>query len=458
MPGFSPNLTFGGSIPKLEVGKFGNQAQSGRWVVRISLVLFGIAVVLALASLSACSDRERAPAGKNLVLTWWHINSDKPAIAAIDSIARDFEKANPHITIQTLPLDNLEFRSKLQLMLNANDPPDIFASWGGGGLQEQVAAGKIKDITDWVKGADWTTKINPAALGIYSFDKRIYGFPQDLGMVGFWYNRTLLAKAGFDKFPADWANFLRLLQALQAKGITPIALGLADKWPVSYYWGYLTLRIGGPDIYADILARKKKFTDPACIEAARMMQALMALAPFQASYTADDFAGQSRLMGDGESAMQLMGQWALGVQAQFAEKKGALAAEMSFAAFPAVAGGLGSIKSVMGGANGFVVARDAPAEAVQLLEFFNRPENQQRYFDAFPAIPTSPLAKISEPALLLVKRELETMEHFCLYPDQTFTNEVNSLLNDISARIMIGELSPEQGCELLQASWEKSAQ
>ncbi|HRX17160.1 MAG TPA: ABC transporter substrate-binding protein, partial [Spirochaetota bacterium] len=134
----------------------------------------------------------------------------------------------------------------------------------------------------------------------------------------------------------------------------------------------------------------------------------------------------------------------------------ALSHLMMFAPFPSVKNGKGSIKDAMGGCNGFVIGKNAPDEAIEFLEFFTRAENLQKSFDVFPAIPTVNEVVIKNEGHKAVKKYLNTMSSFNLYPDQLFPLETGSMINEVSARIMLGELTPEEGCKILDRTWEAS--
>lgn len=414
-------------------------------------------VLCGLLLFSACYKKKEEVPVEPVVIRWWHINNDTPSHELFQAVAREFENANPGVTVKVTLLENMEYKPKLNLEFAAGDPPDIFHSWGGGGLAEQSRKGYVRDITAWVKSERWKSSINQAALDLYSFEGKIHGFPHDLGAVGFWYNSDLLEKVGYREFPADWDSFLALCDTLKKAGITPVSLGLADRWPVMFWWSYLALRIGGPGLFDDIREGKTTFSDPALIKAGYMLQDFYRRGYLPATALGDDFASQSRHVGDGLAAMQLMGQWALAVQAQKSEKKDDLSPVMRFAPFPAVSGGRGNTLDVLGGGNGFVIGGKAPDKAIELLEYFTRAENLQRYFDTFPAIPTVAEVRIESQGLNMVKEYLLTMRSFSLYPDQMFSQDINNLINDISARIMLGKLSPEEGCASLDEAVKKEA-
>ena len=71
--------------------------------------------------------------------------------------------------------------------------------------------------------------------------------------MGFFYNKELFAKAGVDASKIKtWDDLLGAVKALKGAGITPITVGGADKWPVSFYWS--TCRC---DRAASLLSRRR---------------------------------------------------------------------------------------------------------------------------------------------------------------------------------------------------------
>ena len=70
-----------------------------------------------------------------------------------------------------------------------------------------------------------------------------YGIPYNVGVVGFWYNKELFAKAGISSAPSTWPQFLADVAKLKAAGIAPIAIGGKDKWPDAFYWDYLAVKL-----------------------------------------------------------------------------------------------------------------------------------------------------------------------------------------------------------------------
>ena len=140
-------------------------------------------------------------------------------------------------------MENDAFKQAISTAIQAGDPPDLFQSWGGGVLRQQVEAGQVMDLTDVL--SDVIDNIAPGALAPYTVDGRVYGLPWNMGMVGFWYNTELFEEAGITKEPQTWSEFLDVVRQLKDAGITPIALGQADQWPGHFWWAYLATRAAG---------------------------------------------------------------------------------------------------------------------------------------------------------------------------------------------------------------------
>ena len=286
--------------------------------------------------------------------------------------------AHPNVKINVNVNENEAFKAKLATDLAGGNVPDLFQSWGGGGMGEQVDAGLLKDITSDLACKD---QINPGALGLYAKDGKQYGAPFDLGMVGFWYNKAQFATAGITTPPATWDEFLTDVGKLKDAGITPIALGGKDKWPGMFWWAYLALRAGGSEAMQNAVATGD-WSGPAFVQAGTELKKLVDLKPFQEGFLAapwDGAGGQAATMANGKAAMQLMGQWAPGtMNANSPDQKG-IGDDLGWFPFPSLAGGAGAPDDAFGGGNGFVVGKDAPPETVDFLCFLTSTDAANRW-------------------------------------------------------------------------------
>ena len=92
-----------------------------------------------------------------------HIYPVPKVLEIWQSAALEYEKANPTVKIEFDYLENEEFKAKLSTLLQSNDRPSLFHSWGGGVMREQIQAGVCQDITNAIDG-DFKDSFYPAGV------------------------------------------------------------------------------------------------------------------------------------------------------------------------------------------------------------------------------------------------------------------------------------------------------
>lgn len=396
-------------------------------------------------ALGGCGD-DGDTSSSSKKIRWWHIANTDPMMSEWAKMARQFEAAHPGVTIEITPLENEAFKTKLTTVIQAGDPPDIFHTWGGGVLAQQADAGMVKDLTDGV-GA-WRDTLIPTALDSYTVDQKTYASPVDTGMVGFWYNKELLERAGLSAPPATWSEYLDAVRKLKAAKITPIALAGKEKWPGHYYWAYLAMRVAGLDALRQA-AVDKNFNTPDFIAAGARLSEFVALQPFQTGFLAAGYStadGQAATVGNGKAAMELMGQWAPVVQRDNSAGKKGLGDKLGFFEFPAVDGGKGKITDAFGGGGGFAIGKDAPPEALEFLKFLAQPDNARIEAKTAGVLPVVKAASdaVTDANLKLVGESLTRSTGFQLYLDQAYAPAVGQQVNDSVAELLAGKSSPDK--------------
>ncbi|WP_326726070.1 extracellular solute-binding protein [Streptomyces sp. NBC_00243] len=394
-------------------------------------------------ALSGCGSSDGGSGSGKTTVEWWNITTTEPAKKLWAERAREFEAAHPDVKIKIVTLENEAYKSKMTALTTSGKLPDIYHTWGGGVLKQQVDAGLVEDLTD--KVSSWTKDFVPAALAAYEFEGRSYAVPFDIGMVGFWYNKALFKKAKIDSPPTTWSGYLDAVQALKDAGITPIALAGKEKWPGMYYWAYLSMRVAGLEAMQKA-ATEADFTGEGFVTAGQHLKDLVALEPFQKGFLGAAYStpsGEAALMGNGKAAMELMGQWAPVVQGDAGK---GLGEDLGFFSFPAVEGGKGALTEVFGGGGGHAVRKGAPDAAVEFLKFFAEKEFAEKLVKETGLIPVSKDARaaLTDPNLTAVSDALNTATGFQLYLDQAYAPAVGQEINDSVAALIAGSKSPEQ--------------
>ena len=393
--------------------------------------------------------------GETVEIDWWHIQNNDPGLSDWQAMADAYTADHPNVKINITVMENEAFKAALQTNLQAGDVPDLFQSWGGGVLRDQVDAGLVRDITDLA--ADITSQLAEGAVGLYQVDGRQYGIPYNAGMVGFWYNQDLFAEAGLEAPASDWDELLDQVETLKGAGITPIAVGAGDKWPAHFWYSYLMVReCGAAEMEA--IAADGNFSRDCVITAGTKLLDLVALEPFQAGFLGaqwDAPDGESGTMASQGAAFDLMGQWAPGAFRTQAGVEGdeELPWALGWAPFPAVAGGAGGPDDAFGGADGFAVGKDAPDEAIDFLGFITNADNQ-RTWASNSGLPVNPDANdaVTDPNMKAVLDGLNAAPFVQLYLDQYFTSEIGGQVNDQAALLFAGATTPEDAAAAITAT------
>jgi raffinose/stachyose/melibiose transport system substrate-binding protein len=421
---------------------------------RYSILLLLLIPLLTL-SISMVSAQDEP-----VTIDWWHISTEESQAAYWQELADAFTAENPNVTINITILENAAFKERLNTVMQANDPPDLFQSWGGAVLWNFAENGLVRNIAPELEGEWYDSFAANAALELYGQDGEYYGVPWTWGAVGMFYNKALFEEAGLDPDnpPATWPEFLDAVQTLKDAGITPIALGEGEKWPGHFWWVYLALRLGGEDAFLAAYNREGSFADEPFVQAGEYLQQLIDMEPFQEGFLAATHPESQGVFGNGEAAMMLMGQWTPGAQAQYSESGEGIGAEnLGFFNFPAIEEGAGNPDDVMGGGDGIAVGANAPDEAVEFLRFLTNADSQRA--GAFFIVPVvSGLDDLVEDDAVLqsILEARNGAPYFQLYYDQFLPPAVGSAVVDAVETIFAGTATPEEAAQAIEdaASFE----
>ena len=405
-----------------------------------------------VAAPSAAAPSEAAPseAAAPVTIEWWHISKDDPGKTLFKGIADAYMAAHPNVTINITVLENEAFKTKLTTQMQSGTPPDLFQSWGGGTMAAPAAAGMLKDITADV--APWKDTVNAGAMSIYAYNGKQYGVPWDMGMIGFWYNKKLFSDAGISAPPATWDELVTDMGKLKAKGVAPLAIAGKDMWPSMHLWTYLLLRIGGSDALQQMIQSGDWNTD-ACKAAGDAVLKLNDLKPYQDGYKSATYDNEAAAVGNGKAAMELMGQWAPGVQVADSTSKKGLGSDLGWFPFPAVTGGAGAATDGVGGGNGIAVGKNAPPEAVDFLKFFSSVENADSLNSSTPPTALSPVigteSTVTDPNLQAVLAGRNAASFIQLYLDQATSPAMGTAINEATVALFLGQSTPEKVCQAI---------
>ncbi|MNK61879.1 Multiple sugar-binding protein precursor [compost metagenome] len=409
-----------------------------------------IALMLGAASASAAT-----------VVKWMHVELDPKSVAVWEEIAKEYEAKHPDVDVQLQFLENEAFKAKLPTLLQSNDVPDFFYSWGGGVLEEQSKTGALKDLTDVfdADGGKLRQAYNASAIDGLSFDGKVWAVPYRVSLVSFFYNKELFAKAGVKAEDIKtWDDFSATVKKIKEAGIVPIAGGGGEKWPIHFYWSYLVMRNGGQAVFD--AARKGEgegFMNPAIIKAGEQLAAFGKLEPFQPGYLGSTWPQALGVFGDGKAAIILgFDNTEANQRKNAGDGKGLAPENIGRFAFPVVEGGAGKATDTLGGLNGWALTKNASKEAIDFAAFLTSKESEEKMATAGMILPvaTGAAGAVKNPLLADSAKQLAASTWHQNFFDQTLGAAVGRVVNDISVEIVSGQMTSEEGAQQIQDAFE----
>ncbi|MCR4713655.1 MAG: extracellular solute-binding protein [Treponemataceae bacterium] len=390
-------------------------------------------------------------------ITFWHLDTTDEQQAAWREIADNFEEKHPNVTVEITCFENGTFKQRIAQAVQAGNPPDIFRSWGGGTMLDQVEAGMLREITNYVNTGIIST-ISDGGKGIYSSNGKQYGAPYSLGTVGIWYNKAIFDECGLteDDF-STWTKFLNSCQIIKNHGYAPVALGAAESWTTQFWWTYLAQRLGGEQDFLDAYNGTGAFNTGTFLTAMNMLKAFVETNPFQDDFLQTYHAEQNALVADKQAAMTLMGQWAPSTGHDNATTAAGRNAVFGYMAFPVVDGGIGLLSDTQGGGDGLVIGKNAPDEAIEFLKSLYTFENYQIICTRLYACPVIPgYNEYINSEMRTIAQAVQDAGYYQLYYDQFLPPAVAEVLKENVLAVITGTKQPQAACDAIQASWEQN--
>lgn len=391
------------------------------------------------------------------VVTMMHVEQGKPTTDAWEKIAVDFEAQHPGVDVQIQYLENEAFKAKLPTMLQSNERPDIFYSWGGGVLKEQSTTGAIVDLTEAMDadGGAWRNSFSQGIFAGLVFDDKVWAVPYKTGNMAIFYNKEQFAKAGVDAATIKtWDQLIDGVKKLKEAGLTPLACGGGDKWPIHHWYGYLIMRNGGQAAFeAAKRGEGDGFAADFVVKAGQNLRQLGELQPCQPGHLGAKWPESLGVFADGKAAM------ILGFEATYQNQKTNAADDVGLAyenlgrlAFPMVEGGAGNPEDTLGRLNGWAVSTGAEPEAIEFIKFFNNVENQTDLAKEGLIVPVAVGAEaaLTDELMRASAKQVAAAPWHQNFLDQDLGPAVGRVVNDVSVEIFEGNMSPEDGARAIQ--------
>lgn len=288
---------------------------------KAAAALAAAAVISLLAS--ACTGSNQSAANddpnKDVTINFWHGWSAPGEVKAIqDNVAR-FEKAHPNIKVK-VTANITDAKIQQALRAGGSKAPDVVSSFTTDSVGKFCTSGSFVDLKPFLE----KSKIDPAKV----FPKSLLEYTQFAGnqctlpllndAYGLYYNKDAFKAAGITAPPKTWSEFEKVAEKLTK----PKGDGYAQLGFMPTYHGYETTPMHyasqwGP-AYFDAEGKSSIAKDPAFSKMLTFQKSLIdKLGGFQKlekyRNTFGDEWGAKHPFHTGQVAMQLDGEWRLGM-------------------------------------------------------------------------------------------------------------------------------------------------
>jgi raffinose/stachyose/melibiose transport system substrate-binding protein len=376
----------------------------------------------------------------------WTLTFDNDsANVAWDKIIKDFEAANPGVTISREGRSVDEHKAALRVAAQSSQGPDIYFMWAGLGLGgEFVNAGLSKPLDDFYKKYDWDKRLVGTA-GSFSkvYEGGRHGVPYTFHGEAIYYNKALFEKAGITAAPTTYDELKADAVKLKEAGIPPMTFGGTVNWHLMRLMDVILEAKCGPEKHDQLMLMKLDWSTEACATAS-----FAELNEWSQNYILKPFMGidQSQsfnLFLANRAAMMLEGDWLVG-QLRGANKL----ADFDIFPFPTGSDRLYGFAEYL-----YVSSKSAHAEeAAKFLDYLLSDKVQQDNLGAFGSISINANVKYDKVDPL----DQKWMDIFAKYTkifmngDQAFPLDVTTEYFRVINEVASGNIKPEDAGKAMQ--------
>ncbi|TDD42969.1 carbohydrate ABC transporter substrate-binding protein [Nonomuraea terrae] len=225
--------------------------------------LAGFGALGIASTLGACATSTPArPAGgggqSSTALVLKSRESSDNGRKGMQALLDEFAKQHPQYKSTLNTMEAAAFQQQIRADLTLSTPPDVLTWFAGEIASDFAQQSLLLDVTSVYPAQGYSEQF--AKLSTDATGKKIF-----IPTVYYWWG-VFYRKSYFDKWgvaePKTWDEFVALCKTLQGKGVSPIALPLADAaWLTASWFDYLNLRINGAGFHRALLAGNEAYTD-----------------------------------------------------------------------------------------------------------------------------------------------------------------------------------------------------
>lgn len=179
------------------------------------------------------------PEPEEVTIRVWAIMAG-PEAEMLDQLSRNFEAANPNVTVEFVPYSFEDMNKVYALALESGVGPDVsYVGPGGPFVIQSAKNGLLVNMRDAAEERGWAERLAPwqAAEAYNPFeDGGLYGVPFDVVTINAYYNKDLFAGLGLEP-PETFEEFETILATVKENDVTPMAA--AKTWNFDHHYHIL---------------------------------------------------------------------------------------------------------------------------------------------------------------------------------------------------------------------------
>jgi len=258
-------------------------------------------VVLVTAATFATAE---AQAKKKIAFNSY--SSDPQPRAFEEKLIKMWNDKNADQPVALNTVNHEDFKQAIRTYLVAEPAPDILTWFAGNRATFFVEKGLIADFSDVWQKEGWDKTYPAGFKALASYKDKQYFLPTNY----YWwalYFRPSVLKANSLEAPKTWDDMIKTCDALNAKGITPIAIGTKGPWTAAAWFDYINMRLNGPEFHVNLMLLKEKYTDERVKNAFMKWKEMFDHKCFLKDSAALEWGDAVKPLAQGKAAMYLMG-------------------------------------------------------------------------------------------------------------------------------------------------------
>lgn len=250
------------------------------------------------------------PSGGQLIAgNWW---TSAGEFAAINAVYDLYRKMYPGVDLVHAGIaggGGVNFKGATLTKLQGGDPYDVFQLHAGLEVVQYDPETYLSPVEDIINAGEGTV-VSQQLKDLLTYKGHMWTVPMNIhhGNV-LWINKKIFADNNLQP-PTTFDEFFKVADALKAKGIVPLALGNSEGFELSQTFETVLIGTVGGDGLKNLWSGKLSWKDPKVADALNTYKKYLTYV--NTDHDALSWDQATKLVINGQAAMNIMGDWADG--------------------------------------------------------------------------------------------------------------------------------------------------